>query len=262
MLGGGGGAVRGPREAYTMERTNYGSALGTDALAGLLRTVSRCASIRPSVLLETAAFGMGAKPALRFTVDESDADALEHSCAKAGIPTASRRVYLEPLGGTWTQIVPHRTESYCILVVIGQTSRMSRELLKRELVDSEGAGRLLGYPPCCLAAFPRLAQAGATWPFVLLESALESRTAVDARCNRFAADWGGIGLIGELFPCSLYCRSAAAYSDRLRSAARAAGLQRLALQAESDALTPVEIYADGTISTASDGRGRRVEFRL
>ena len=245
-----------------MAKTNSGSGLGKCALAQLLQAVSLCASIRPSVLLEIAAFGMGAKPALRFTVDESDADTLKHCCAKAGIPTASRRVYLEPLGGTWTQIVPHRTASSCMLVVIGQTSRISRGLLKRELADSNGAGRLLGYPPCCLSAFPRLAQAGAAWPFLLLESALESSRPIDARCNRFAADWGGIGLIGELFPCSVHCRLAAAYSDRLRSATRAAGLQRLALQAESDALTPVEIHADGTISTAGDGRGRRVDFQL
>ena len=230
------------------------------SLACLLEVTARCPSIRPATLLEIVGFCMGAKPTLRLTLNDYDADRFRVACTASGIPIAERRVYLVPHGGTWTQIVQHETERSSMLVTVATTLSSARQLLRMELDDAEGAGRLLGYPPCCLAAFPRLVEAGPQWPFLLLKTAASPTSHVNMRCNRFAADWGGTGLIGELFPCSLQCAAAAAYADRLLLAAQKAGLLRLCQRVESDSLTPVEILVDGTITAHCEGFGQRVEF--
>jgi hypothetical protein len=195
-----------------------------------------------------------------MVLDEPDACRLLVACRAVGVPEAHRRVYLLSRGGTWTQVVQHETESSSTLVTLASTSTVAQKLLRMELHDAQAAGRELGYPACCVDAFARLIEAGSQWPFSLLATAASPTARVNMRCNRFAADWGGMGLIGELFPCSLECAAAAAYADNLLGAARRAGLARLCDRAESDALTPVEILSDGTITTHCEGLGRCVEF--
>jgi hypothetical protein len=229
--------------------------------ARLLRVAAVCNSIRPSMLLELVAFATGSKPGLRFVVESDELGALVGGLDDAAIPWASRAVHLEPAGGTWTNVVSYETPSRRVLVGCGRSRALASEIVAAELDDPIEAGRMLGYPECCVRAFGELTRAGASWPQHLLAVSGHPRL-VNARCNRFAADWGGIGLIGELFPCSLYCDAAIRYADRLRKAARDVGLLRLVLQAEADALKAIEILEDGAILCEPTQRGIRVEFAL
>jgi hypothetical protein len=129
------------------------------------------------------------------------------------------------------------------------------DLANAELSDSAAAGRLLGYPECCVEAISVIAGASSQWALHLLRG---HAAPVDARLNRFAAEWGGIGLLGELFPCSLHCRAAAAYAQSLYDAMTSIGMRKLADAARADALTPVDISPQGRISRATSGGS--VEF--
>jgi hypothetical protein len=223
--------------------------------AALLRSAAACDSLRPAAMLEIAAFAHGSKPSLRFVVSRRDAALLLEVSRAQGLATCSRRVFLSAASGTWSEIVSHRTETAAELVVIDRDN--ATRILRAELSNSTEAGLLLGYPECCVRSLPNLARAAAKWPFALL-SCTDAR--VDARLNRFAAEWGGIGLIGELFPCSLNCPAATSYSQSLYDAACTLGLVKLAASARTDALERVYIDANGSISRTSSDSAATVEF--
>ena len=234
---------------------------GPKAAGRFLVAAAQSSSVRPSSLLEILAFAVGAKPALRLVVDTSDAEHLERALTEIGVSYVANSVFLEAAGGTWNNIVTRHTDSAARMIVCASSITSAHCLLDAELNDPALAGRLLGYPDCCTVRFETFAKTGAQWPFALLETVADQHR-IDARCNRFSADWGGMGLLGELFPCSLSCSSAAKYADGLRNAALVLGLRRLVQQAEEDALRPVEISKDGQISTECTGTGVRLDFAL
>ena len=221
----------------------------------LLRSAAVCTSLRPANLLEITAFAKGVKPSLRFVVSPGDAAILLGSAKMLGLAACSRGVFLATAVGTWNEMVTYRTQNPAELVVISHDD--PHTVLDAELSDSTEAGLLLGYPQCCMRSISNLAKAAGNWPFALLSG---SGACIDARLNRFAAEWGGIGLIGELFPCSLHCRAAASYSQSLYDAACALGLVKLAAAAKSDALEPVHIDAHGLISLANSAHRATVSF--
>lgn len=222
----------------------------------LLRAAAKCQSLRPAALLEIAAFAQATKPSLRFVVSAEDSAILQCAAIELGCVTCSRSIYLSAISGSWNDIVPYRTSRQAELVVIAD-DHMADRLLEAELSNSAEAGILLGYPECCVTSLPRLAESPERWPFALLST---GAARVDARLNRFAAEWGGIGLIGELFPCSLRCCAAASYAQSLYDAARALGLTKLAAAAKSDALESVTITADGLIHRTDSSCAATVEF--
>jgi hypothetical protein len=142
-------------------------------------------------------------------------------------------------------LVNYKTDQKRALIVIAHDG-LASILLKAETKDAESAGKLLGYPSCCVGAFAKLAEKGGSWGKALASTARDAQ-AIDARCNRYAAEWGGIGLLGELFPCSLDCKAAQCYADTLYQSMISLGLQRLAERAKSDSLIPVVLSDDGTV---------------
>lgn len=224
--------------------------------AGLLCAAAKCESLPPAALLEIAAFAEATKPSLRFVVSPKDSAILVSTATELGFAARSRGIFLSPVNSTWNDIVLHPTDKRAEVVVIGHDHNADR-LLAAELSDASEAGILLGYPECCVRSLPQLAAKADKWTFALLSNA---GPRIDARLNRFAAAWGGIGVIGELFPCSLYCRAAASYSQSLYDAARALGLTQLAAAARSDALAAVAIDADGQVSRAGSSHEATVEF--
>jgi hypothetical protein len=209
-------------------------------------------------LLEIAGFSYGSKPALRFVVDKEDSITLLTAAAEIKLPSCAQQVYLQNQGGSWTELVSEPTACAAELVVISHSSNAS-EILGAELTDPVAAGKLLGYPECCAQSVTILSSIARDWPLKLL-SGLPSGSFVNARLNRFAAEWGGTSLIGELFPCCLECRAAAAYSQSLYDAACALGLTRLAAAALSDSLVPVHLGKDGVISPVDKSRDPSIEF--
>lgn len=224
----------------------------------LLRTAATCESLRPASLLEIAAFSLGIKPALRFVVSDADATALLKAASDLALDAHSVGIFLQKTSGGWQSIVPYTTDDAAALVGITHCNN-AKALVTAEMSDATEAGIFLGYPECCVRSLSRLQAAASRWPLVLL-SEVPRDTRIDARLNRFAAEWGGIGLIGELFPCSLCCQSAASYSQSLYDAACALGLKRLAAAARSDALASVTIDNDGLITLAETSANASAEF--
>ncbi|MBZ9864236.1 DUF483 domain-containing protein [Mesorhizobium sp. CA15] len=214
--------------------------------ADLLRAAASCRSLRPAVLPEIAAFANAAKPSLRFVVSSSDAARLQAASTGLGMAVRTKRVFLAPKGNGWSQVVSTPTKRCRDLIVITRDNSAER-LLDAELLDPIQAGLLLGYPECCVRAVSGIAAASDKWALHLLKDADRP---INARLNRFAAEWGGIGLIGELFPCSLHCSVAVGYAESLYRSTVSLGLDRLAEAAKSDALASVDVSASGRISRA------------
>lgn len=215
--------------------------------AYLLRAASQCSTLRPATLLEIAAFAVGTKPALRFVVSNTDAQTLVDCSAALGLVSETAQTFVEPKANGWSELVCRPTSVSQTLVVITKDSRAGN-LLQAEVSDPLDAGILLGYPDCCVRSLDRLSAAAEQWALHLLDGAVSP---INARVNRFAAEWGGVGLIGELFPCSLTCQAAAAYAQSLYDAALALGLSKLAETAKSDALSPVKVSSSGRISQSA-----------
>lgn len=217
-----------------------------DIVASIFRAAAQCPSLRPAVLPEIAAFAVGAKPSLRFVVSADDASLLHTSATDVGLISCSKSVFLASVGNGWYDIVDYSTNVSQELIVIS-SDKSAEKLLAAELCDPGEAGYLLGYPECCVRAISGLAATSDQWAIHLLKGA---SMPIDARLNRFAAEWGGIGLIGELFPCSLNCAAAARYAQSLYDSAVILGLYKLAEAAKLDALAAVSVNKRGRIALA------------
>jgi hypothetical protein len=166
--------------------------------AVLLRAAAKCESFRPAALLEIAGFSSGVKRSVRLVLSEADSAVLLSAAADLHIAAAVSSVFIQDVGPGWSSLVGHQTDNRAALLVLSHDD--PEKLLSAELSDSKLAGALLGYPACCIDAMTRMASAADRWPF-LLTSEIIPGVRIDARLNRFAAEWGGVGLIGELFPC-------------------------------------------------------------
>lgn len=224
----------------------------------LLAAASRCDSLRPCSLLEIAAFAAREKPALRFVLAPDDENHFSSVVPKLGMALVTTPVYLEPRGGSWFSLVQHKTNQRRTLVVIAPDEGADL-LMEAECTDVERAGDLLGYPRCCVKAFQRLSEHGGQWGQALAATVSKAEF-IDARCNRYAAEWGGVGLLGELFPCSLECEQAKEYAERLYRATVQLGLHRLAERAKRDSLRPVALSADGMVSVVAPGTTGSLRF--
>jgi hypothetical protein len=225
----------------------------------LLEAAAKSASCRPCCLPEIAAFAIGAKPALRLVLDMQDEAHFRGAALSANLELASTSIYLEPKGGSWFSLVKHPTGMQRTLVVIAKERLGASLLIDAESTNSAQAGDLLGYPACCVAAFERFSSEGVEWARALAASARDCR-AIDARCNRYAAEWGGIGLLGELFPCSVECEFAMEYAENLYRATLELGLLQIAARAKEDSLRPIAFAEDGTVTVASADASGTLSF--
>jgi len=237
-----------------------GAMNGVPRAATLFRAASKTTSLRPSALPEVAAFCARAKPSLRLVLDPEDAALIADAAEKADFQSAMRSAYILHDAGTWTNVVTMPTDEVVSVLVVAESQSLASEILDAEFSDQQHAGRLLGYPDCCVLAFPELAARGGNWPFAMLGD-LPPGSPIDARLNRFAADWGGIALLGEMYPCSLKCGAAIDYANRIHFATISLGLRKLANHAVADALRPVLIADDGSITPADDEDANAVRFR-
>lgn len=169
-----------------------------------------------------------------------------------GLIARTRQVYVSKSVNNWSTIVPQPTSTSLALIAIGNSAI---RLIDAEMSSADEAGTLLGYPKCCVVGMRTLAGVSGQWALHLLKNADQP---VNARLNRFAAEWGGIGVIGELYPCSLHCPAAAQYAQSLYDSLVALSLHQLAHAARADALAPVNVSPRGRVSrTTSTGA---VEF--
>jgi hypothetical protein len=212
----------------------------------LLKAAMRSRSFRPSAYLEIPAFALGSKPMLRFVLENPEDANFKEACEALSLGFSSKLIYLKSEGASWFSIVDYPTDKARALIVIGANQNSCDQLLEVETLDASYAGQMLGYPSCCVESFPLLAKHGGQWGHVLAKTA-DSCSNINALTNRYAAEWGGGSLIGELFPCSLECEHAKYYAINLYQSAINLGLIRLANWAKNDCLVPINLSNDGTV---------------
>lgn len=111
------------------------------------------------------------------------------------------------------------------------------------------AGKYLGYPKCCINNVEKINILNGKWATFYLND-YRNNVSANYFTNRFPITWGGISIIGELFPCSLICPSAIKYSKTMHSDVINFGFNEIAKVMVEHALKPIYINEeDGSIST-------------
>lgn len=230
-----------------------------ESTAILFRAAACCQSFRPAAFIELAAFCCGSKPALRLVLDRADLSVIEQAAQFTEIDIASRPVRISSRSQTWSELSAAAEEDKGSCLVAISRSVSAEDVISAELNDPVEAGFLLGYPDCCVRALGRLSAHPQRWPWAILADWPLGKP-LNARLNRFAAEWGGVGLLGELFPCSHSCELAYAYAQNLYMSAMRCGLEKLADKAKSDALRSIWLDESGAISVEEIVGARKVEF--
>jgi hypothetical protein len=201
-------------------------------------------------------FFAGSKPAIRLVLKNNIADSFQNCMRQLGYECMGAPISITQVGSHWGQLVPNgtiATTSHRILVA-SVDSKYAEYTLSLELHgESSEAGRLLGYPECCVDAYESLAREAQRWPDVLLARSPEPLT-VSMWCNRLASLWGGTCPTGELFPCSLQCPHAISYGKLADKLLRENDCELLANEICRQSLHPIHLV-DGEIvvgSTVSD----------
>lgn len=208
-----------------------------------LRLLASERQIPAATLADVVLFAVSEKDTLRFAVplslrDRLDAWASEHGLRAASARVGGRRV------GDWTVLSPDAGDDIA-LVVYGRAQEDVERLCTAEVAgDPAVAGRLLGYPACCIAAYEQHASNPATW----VERMVAKSGSGPYPCwaNRLPLQRGAITFIGELYPCSFRCAAAVAHGRRVYAAMRQLGLESLAQQTLEQSLCPVD-HAAGRI---------------
>ena len=180
-------------------------------------------------------FFCGEKAAVRLVLPDAIARGVDAVFSEMGYCGAMSPISITAIGEHWGQLEhapdagPWTGFTHQVLV-FGETDEVVSQALAEELKgDSAVVGRLLGYPECCVDAYPALSQAASCWPAYLIERTSPPRT-VSMWCNRLASLWGGTCPTGELFPCSLTCPNAVQYGQRADKLLRDHGFGPLAAE--------------------------------
>ena len=177
-------------------------------------------------------FFAGNKPALRLVLRNDIAASFQQCAHDLAYHCADAPIAITQVGDQWGQI--DRTASGVAaptthrVLVMSADRKFSEHTLDLELYgESSEVGRILGYPECCVDAYPSLAQEAQRWPDALMARSHEPLT-VSMWCNRLASLWGGTCSTGELFPCSLQCANAIRYGQQADTLLREHGFDLLA----------------------------------
>lgn len=230
---------------------------------GLLRSASRT-KVRPACLLELLSFAAGAKPCVRLVAEGAVSiyEAMVEEVVRPGGVSIARRWLQVRRREGWNEIMKDGDAGTPVeMVFLAWSSEAAERAADAERLDSTAAGLTFGYPACCVDRGISPLAHGADWGERLIASAAWPNKPIDHRVNRFAAEWGGIGTIGEMYPCSLRCEGAIRYSQDMLDAARSLGLSSLADRAVADARHPVVLDSTGRVRLAADGESGRIDFR-
>jgi hypothetical protein len=115
--------------------------------------------------------------------------------------------------------------------------------------NSEQAGLLFGYPPCCSAAYEGYSKTPAEW----IQQALARSGAGPFPCwaNRLPVSWGAPTFIGELYPCAFDCAAAARQGRAVFERLQKYGLKKLAQTILTEVIRPI---AGGRIAAPREMR--------
>lgn len=232
------------------------------SLLAAIDVLQRCEKFPLSVLPHLILFFSGDKPAARLVFEEPISSALQASMESLGHSCAVAPVYVSQVGSHWGQLGAYDDLSPEVeeqrVLVLGTTEALAASVLEKELVgDSREAGAALGYPDCCVAAYPSLADRAEEWPTVMMARSARPISA-SQWCNRLASLWGGTCPTGELFPCDLHCADAIQIGKRADALLREHGFSLIADEILAQASRPIYlldnevVIAAGIVSGASE----------
>lgn len=237
------------------------------SLLAAIDVLQGCERFPLSVLPHLILFFSGEKPAARLVLEERICSELHARMRFLGHSCAIGRVHVSHVGSHWGQISNCDPSSEGIeaqqVLVLSTTDAHAASVLEMELTgDSREAGAALGYPSCCIAGYPSLANQAEQWPTVMLARS-EATLSTSVWCNRLASLWGGTCPTGELFPCQLHCPQAIQLGKRADGLLREHGFQLIADEILSQAARPIQLL-DGEV-VAGPGTvsgGREIEIRI
>ena len=251
--------------------SSYSTAIATAPARALYHTINALQhedrfplSVVPHLIL----FFSGEKDAVRLVLRDHTLKQLRQELGIMGYASADAPIDIRPIGEHWGHVeIPQASKganssptSHGVLVLSRHNSdalQILEEELSGESVDS---GRRLGYPECCVAAYPALANRASDWPMALLSSA-SVPWSVSMWCNRLASLCGGACPTGELFPCNLQCPAAIQLGKRADFLLRQHGFAKLADEICRQASRPLYLL-DGEIVVGEIGQRKAQEIAI
>jgi hypothetical protein len=202
-------------------------------LHGFLTLLAAERQIPAATLADVVLFTKGSKDTLRFAVPRDAAQRLDAWAAEHGLAAARARAGTTRVG-EWN-CLQAAEDGDVELLVYGRAAAPVDELCRAELSgDPAVAGRLLGYPGCCVAAYAQVT------PERWLDDTVARSGAGPYPCwaNRLPLSWGAPTFIGELYPCSFRCEQAIAVGKRTYDGMRELGLDAIARTTLEQSLKP------------------------
>jgi hypothetical protein len=202
-----------------------------------LRLLASERQIPAATLADVVLYAANEKDALRFAVPIALHERLDGWAAAHGLHATGARVGGQQVGD-WTVLSPEAGDDVALLVYGRSAGDVERLCAAEVDGDPAEAGRLLGYPACCIEAYALHSSSPATW----VERTLARSGAGPYPCwaNRLPLQRGAVTFIGELYPCSFRCEAAVAHGRRVYAAMRRLGLEGLAQQTLEQSLRPVD----------------------
>jgi hypothetical protein len=204
-------------------------------------------SVVPHLIL----FFTGEKKAVRLVLRDHTLKQLRHELDVMGYASADAPIDIRPIGAHWGQVESTKaSKAACLsppthsVLVLSRHQSDALQILDEELSgESMDSGRHLGYPECCVAAYPGLASRASDWPMALLSRG-SVPWSVSMWCNRLASLWGGACPTGELYPCNLQCSAAIQLGKRADFLLRQHGFEELAEEICRQASRPLYLLDD------------------
>ena len=251
--------------------SSYSKAIATAPARALHHTINALhhedrfpLSVVPHLIL----FFSGEKDAVRLVIRDHTLKQLQHELDLMGYASANAPIDIKQVGAHWGQVESHQSSNDSrpsptthSVLVLSRHKLDALQILDEELSgESMDSGRRLGYPECCVAAYPALANRASDWPTALL-----SRTSVpwsvSMWCNRLASLWGGTCPTGELFPCNLQCPAAIQLGKRADFLLRQHGFAELSDEICRQARRPLYLL-DGEIVVGEIGQRKAQEIAI
>lgn len=219
-----------------------------------------------SVLPHLILFFSGEKEAVRLVLRNHTMKRLCDELGDKGYASANTAIDIKQIGAHWGQIgsIESSQELSSLqtthsLVVLSKHKTDALQILNEELSgESVESGRRLGYPECCIAAYPSLASYASDWPMAMLKNS-SLPWSVSKWCNRLASLWGGACPTGELYPCSLQCSAAIQLGKRADFLLREHGFTEIANEICRQASRPLFLL-DGEIVVADVAPEKALEI--
>lgn len=220
-----------------------------------------------SVFPEFISFLRGNKSILRIVVDDNGKPFNIPLFLENGFYVSQKELFSSKqknsFGSLVTNLEDGDLENYN-KVIMFSISRLKSELEdfeKAELYgDVEMAGQYLGYPSCCIKNIEVINSLSDLWAIHYLDDYARFNNA-SLFTNRFPITWGGMSIVGELFPCSLSCINAINYGKALLKDVKKMGYTSISEVMISHAKTPIYINpADGGVSKIIQEQSKPIIF--